>query len=605
MSTGSRLQGRHQRAIQQCRRALDLLADRVSEAGAAVAEAYKNMGVSLLRQGDLPGGIADLATALKLYRELDNTFNIASVLHDLGVAYETAGEFDRALEHHQQALAYWRELSNPDAWANTLNSIGVLHHLRGDYEQGLASLETALAKAKEAGSLRRQAYVLASLGDLLRDQGDYDRSMEAYVGARQAAEEVDDSRLIAYLLDVTGNLHRLLGQPALAEPLLHRALEQAESIHSPGQLGICKTSLGILAYEKGNLPEALRALGEARDLLSSLGFARDLARAHLHLGQAFFLGSERQKSLKELSLALTLLPATAAIPFLTSEAVNMEPLLEYAATRSVSQSLVSEALERLRGRAEASPADVMGVSPTPVLRIHALGQPQAVLGSEPVANWIHAKAKELLFCLLDSPDGLSKERIGAILWPEHSPERLNSIFHNTMYRLRHVLFPEVVLFEEGVYFFNRDINYWLDVEEFETLLARAERLPEDECGARMAILSQAAELYKGDYLQGLFSDWCLVRRENLRVSYTSALLALGGLHIRAKEYASALQYYNTVLVDDPYQEAAYRQAIRCYLMMGDRASALRKYQECVDILQEELGVSPMPETEALYRQLTN
>jgi DNA-binding SARP family transcriptional activator len=37
---------------------------------------------------------------------------------------------------------------------------------------------------------------------------------------------------------------------------------------------------------------------------------------------------------------------------------------------------------------------------------------------------------------------------------------------------------------------------------------------------------------------------------------------------------------------------------------GDRAEAVRAYNQCRDLLQRELGVAPSAETEALYREIS-
>jgi DNA-binding SARP family transcriptional activator len=54
---------------------------------------------------------------------------------------------------------------------------------------------------------------------------------------------------------------------------------------------------------------------------------------------------------------------------------------------------------------------------------------------------------------------------------------------------------------------------------------------------------------------------------------------------------------------DPYRESGYRRLMRLLAANGDRADAVRAYQQCRDLLDKELGVAPSAETESLYREL--
>jgi hypothetical protein len=55
-----------------------------------------------------------------------------------------------------------------------------------------------------------------------------------------------------------------------------------------------------------------------------------------------------------------------------------------------------------------------------------------------------------------------------------------------------------------------------------------------------------------------------------------------------------------VLELEPFRETAYRLLMRAHVGAGNPAEALRVYERCRGLIQEELGVSPSPETEAVY-----
>jgi len=59
-----------------------------------------------------------------------------------------------------------------------------------------------------------------------------------------------------------------------------------------------------------------------------------------------------------------------------------------------------------------------------------------------------------------------------------------------------------------------------------------------------------------------------------------------------------------VLSIDPIWEDAYRTQMRAYLAQGNRPMAIRTYQQCEEALERELGISPLPETQKLFQQIT-
>jgi DNA-binding SARP family transcriptional activator len=50
-------------------------------------------------------------------------------------------------------------------------------------------------------------------------------------------------------------------------------------------------------------------------------------------------------------------------------------------------------------------------------------------------------------------------------------------------------------------------------------------------------------------------------------------------------------------------EAAYVLSMQIYHRLNDRASIIRTYQACQDVLQRKLGFPPSNDTDQLYRRL--
>ncbi len=261
---------------------------------------------------------------------------------------------------------------------------------------------------------------------------------------------------------------------------------------------------------------------------------------------------------------------------------------------------VAEVADRIVAQ-QTEPA--IQVEPCPTLKIYALGQARVELDGKSV-QWATTQSRDLFFCLLQHPQGLRKEEIGDMLWPEHDPQRLHSIFRSTLYRLRRVLYPDAVELTDGQYSLNLLDQNWFDVETFEKLLDQAERSQPAE-PQKISWLEEALSLYQGDYVPDISAGWCVLERERLRGRFLAASEMLAGLCANRGEIQRAIKFYQKALALDRCRETAHRGLMDCYHRLGDRAAAIRQYQTCIAVLREELGLDPVSETQELYLQIIN
>lgn len=242
------------------------------------------------------------------------------------------------------------------------------------------------------------------------------------------------------------------------------------------------------------------------------------------------------------------------------------------------------------------------------LRIFALSTARVEVAGHTLASseWTYAKSRELLFYLLSHPPR-TREQVGLDLWPDASSSRLRKAFHNALYYLRQALGRrEWVVFEGGRYTFNRSLGHWFDVEAFESKLAEARRLKTEAPGESVRHLEEAVALYKGDFLEGSpGGEWVLARQDELRRAYEVVLLELGELLLEGARYTEAAEVYRKAIAFDRYSEVAHRRLMRSYAGMGEPGRALRHYQDLSEMLSEELGAPPAPETAELYERLRN
>jgi SARP family transcriptional regulator, regulator of embCAB operon len=53
----------------------------------------------------------------------------------------------------------------------------------------------------------------------------------------------------------------------------------------------------------------------------------------------------------------------------------------------------------------------------------------------------------------------------------------------------------------------------------------------------------------------------------------------------------------------PFRETAWQLLMRAHAAAGNTAEALRAYERCRNLIAEELGVPPSPETQAVHSEL--
>jgi DNA-binding SARP family transcriptional activator len=65
----------------------------------------------------------------------------------------------------------------------------------------------------------------------------------------------------------------------------------------------------------------------------------------------------------------------------------------------------------------------------------------------------------------------------------------------------------------------------------------------------------------------------------------------------------AIQHAKEMVELEPFRETSYQLLMRLHAATGDRAEALRVFARCRELLRDELGVSPSPQTEAVYLEI--
>lgn len=221
------------------------------------------------------------------------------------------------------------------------------------------------------------------------------------------------------------------------------------------------------------------------------------------------------------------------------------------------------------------------------------------------------KAQELLAYLVLHRRAHPREKLATLLWQQCATERSKAYLRKALWQLREALEPEEEVEDDPLLRADGDwlkvhpqANLWVDVAEFESAFndvcdcTMAEMTP-----AQVRALQDAATLYTGDLLENWYHEWCLRHRERLQDMFLRMLDRLTRCCERREVYDQGIQYGLRILRIDPARERAHRQLMRLRALAGDRTGALRQYERCAEVLEQELGVSPTTATRRLHEKI--
>ncbi len=143
---------------------------------------------------------------------------------------------------------------------------------------------------------------------------------------------------------------------------------------------------------------------------------------------------------------------------------------------------------------------------------------------------------------------------------------------------------------------------WVDVEEFQKLVARAEEILPAEA-ERERCLQEALRLYRrGEFLASYDGEWCLDEREQLKEIYIRALRCLIEYHREHQEWAQAITYAREWQKISPVTEEVHRELMLLQWAKNDHQAALREYEAYARLCEAE-GLKPSNDVLDLRNEL--
>jgi predicted ATPase/DNA-binding SARP family transcriptional activator len=239
---------------------------------------------------------------------------------------------------------------------------------------------------------------------------------------------------------------------------------------------------------------------------------------------------------------------------------------------------------------------------SPILQIQLLGDFRLFVDHQPLdtLNQPLLQAR-LAYLLLHRHAPQLRQQLAFTFWPDATDAQAHTNLRKVIFHLRQAL-PQAdtfLLIDQQRIGWRADAPFTLDVAELEQALTTLEQAKAPDTTS----VEQVLALYRGELLPTCYEDWLLVQRQALHERVVNGLTtALEGLAAQ-RAYTTAIRCAEHLLRLDPLHEPPYRYLMHLRALNGDRAGALRVYHTCATLLDQELGVPPAAETQALYEHL--
>src|SRR5690349_18509197 len=190
-----------------------------------------------------------------------------------------------------------------------------------------------------------------------------------------------------------------------------------------------------------------------------------------------------------------------------------------------------------------------------------------------------------------------RDSLLALFWPEQDAEHARAALNQSVHFLRRALSAESIVARNAAELAIDSSLLWCDAIAFEGELDAGH-------------LSEALELYRGDFLEGFhvvgvpeFERWVTSERARLATRYAGAIEAMAAAREAAGDFAGAVGLWRQLAARDLLSSRTTLRLMHALVAAGDPGGAVQHARVHETVLREELNVQPDAQVQALVREL--
>jgi LuxR family maltose regulon positive regulatory protein len=601
-----------------------------------IAHAQLSMKLNL---GEHKGIVREIKKILRS-KKLKNRKLRARFLNILGIAFSFERRLTQAIHAFEEVLKISKRLRDEAQVNVTLNNLATANSDSGNFSRARHYLEILTHQLREDPSPLLIA-AFYNLGALLKDQGNLTEAEKIAQEGLKYSQLFNDKNMLCMSHINLGLIKIYGGELEQAENLLNTAEKMAWEMGHNFRLSHVWNSMAELAIQRGDLYRAKQYSDKALELpipaMNKAGFLitaaaveislRNLSTAektlklalpgvkesnylltmvYLQLVRLYFLKKFDAKAKQFLHKSISLAEKNSYDFLVLYELKRCPEIVRFIKKIRLKSTYLQHILLKMP---YSESFDII-VEPREIdydIIIRLFGEVHIIKREKEIktSSWRTRRFQELFCFFIDNRQTeVKREKIIDAFWPNQPPHMAKQLFYNALYSIRKTIAKDVILFDKKIYTPSPKYHYWIDTEEFETLINRADRLVKD--GNRAAGLIQyeeAVSLYRGGFMDDFYSEWCQQRRRYFEGLYLYILRNLAQGHYELGNYDKALRFCKLFIDKDPYYEEAHCVAMRCYAALNDLGGLQDCFSRLKEVLAQGLKTAPRFETITLFETL--
>lgn len=204
---------------------------------------------------------------------------------------------------------------------------------------------------------------------------------------------------------------------------------------------------------------------------------------------------------------------------------------------------------------------------------------------------------------------ITRDQLTEVIWPSEPPPEIDVALSAILSKLRAALrtvglAKATIVVGGGTIALRLPAEMHVDVEDAANAVDEAEGAwRQRDRRAAWGHANVAVTVARRPFLALEEAPWIEAERRRLRALLVRGLSVLSDVSFANDEPDLALQCAHEVVELEPFRETGYQHLMRLHAGLGNRGEALRVFTQLRELLRDELGTSPSPQTEAIFREI--